>query len=211
MYFTSNNSLFKWKKTGDTSLKSTPDGNYTSAAHLKDGEFNYVDLTDRTIISKGFVSLNEAHLIKQKLPEIHWEIMPEKKTIGDYTCTKARGLYMGRNYTVWFTNEIPVSYGPWKLQGLPGLILEAFDDANEINFKLKNITTNDELLTVDLKNKELITLEKYYQRVIDYPFELLRRVQAKAKRGTTVSITHIDYNFLEKDYEILGDEEFRNK
>ena len=46
---------------------------------------------------------------------------------------------MLRKYTAYFAEDIPVSYGPWKLQGLPGLILEAYDSEGRIHFTAERI------------------------------------------------------------------------
>ncbi len=58
--------------------------------------------------------------------KIKWELLQdEQKTICGYQCSKAQTTYGGRTWEAWYANEILVPFGPWKLRGLPGLILEA--------------------------------------------------------------------------------------
>ena len=65
--------------------------------------------------------------IKEVAPSQTWKIEKETKKIGKFNCKKATTTFRGRTYTAWFTSDIPLPYGPWKLHGLPGLILEAYD------------------------------------------------------------------------------------
>ena len=71
---------------------------------------------------------------EDKLPQITWSIGDETKTILGYSCQKAVGKLYGREWTVWFTMDIPVADGPWLLAGLPGLVLEAVDAENIFHF-----------------------------------------------------------------------------
>ncbi len=48
-------------------------------------------------------------------------------TVCGYACRIAQGEYGGRTWIVKYAPEIPVPNGPWKLTGLPGLILDATD------------------------------------------------------------------------------------
>lgn len=57
--------------------------------------------------------------------EMIWEMGDSTKNVLGYECFNATTSYHGRVWTVWFTPEIPIQDGPWKLRGLPGLILEA--------------------------------------------------------------------------------------
>ena len=61
--------------------------------------------------------------------EMEWEIVSDSTlNILGFECMMATTSYHGRDWKVWFTLDVPVMFGPWKLRGLPGLILKA--DAN---------------------------------------------------------------------------------
>ena len=82
------------------------------------------------------VDLDAAGVYKytESVPKIKWKIESGQKEILGYKCQQALCTFRGRQYEVWFTTDIPLSYGPWKLQGLPGLILEAKDSKGEYHF-----------------------------------------------------------------------------
>lgn len=62
----------------------------------------------------------------EPLSEIKWTIVEDSMaTVIGYECIMAVSDYHGRHWKAWFAPEIPLSYGPWKLRGLPGLILRA--------------------------------------------------------------------------------------
>lgn len=63
-----------------------------------------------------------------------WTISEETNELFGYSVRKATAQYMGRNWTVWFTEEIPVPGGPWLLWGCPGLIVFAIDEDKLFNF-----------------------------------------------------------------------------
>ena len=79
------------------------------------------------------------HYLKEAKPEFNWILTNETKKIGNFNCNKATCHFRGRDYTAWYTMEIPVPYGPWKFQGLPGLILEVYTPNQEIYFCAKKV------------------------------------------------------------------------
>ena len=62
---------------------------------------------------------------EQELPAIDWQMQDADSVVCGYSCSKAVGEWRGRRWTVWYSMDIPIDDGPWKLQGLPGLILHA--------------------------------------------------------------------------------------
>lgn len=101
---------------------------------------------------------------EDSLPKIEWNISEEVKNILGYNCQKASGSLYGRDWTVWFTMDIPVSDGPWLLCGLPGLVLEAYDSEDIFHFTTIELG-NDTSLSVEPSDKKYIkcTREEFMQ------------------------------------------------
>lgn len=71
----------------------------------------------------------------ESLHKINWQIYPDTMTLKGLKCQKATCEFKGRNYTAWFSSEVPFNNGPWKFGGLPGLIINISDNKNEIIFE----------------------------------------------------------------------------
>lgn len=80
--------------------------------------------------------------IKDTQPKINWQILDSTKNIKGNLCQKAIGESHGRTYTAWFCGDLPYDFGPRKLHGLPGLILEAYDESREVLYMLNHIEKN---------------------------------------------------------------------
>ncbi len=97
-------------------------------------EYTYLDKVNmqeifiKKILLKGFYSYTEKYIYPQ------WKVEPYEREILGYSCQKAVTNYLGRKWTAWFTKELPLNSGPWKLAGLPGLILEAEDEDGHFSF-----------------------------------------------------------------------------
>ena len=82
---------------------------------------------------------NDSFIYQDTLNAQHWQIIDSAKTILGYECQKAACDFRGRRWTAWFSPDIPVNNGPWKLGGLPGLILEAYDVGKHYYFLIVGI------------------------------------------------------------------------
>ncbi|MCB0629298.1 MAG: GLPGLI family protein [Saprospiraceae bacterium] len=99
----------------------------------------YKDLTGRSLTEFVTTIQENRYLVEDTVHPMTWEILSETKYIAGMLVKKARCEHRGRAYTAWFAPGIPLSNGPWKLGGLPGLILEAYDDEKEVVFLFKSI------------------------------------------------------------------------
>lgn len=108
-------------------IKATP-------KRVTNDEFYQYPEEKKIIVKKKLVN---NYLIEEPLPEINWNISSDTITISGLKCQKATAHFKGRNYTAWFCPDLPFQSGPWKLNGLPGLILEAYDSKQEVVFKFQ--------------------------------------------------------------------------
>lgn len=101
-----------------------------------------------------------AYRYEEETTKLEWTITSEKLDTLDYHCTLATCSYAGRQYKAWFTEDIPVSYGPWKLCGLPGLIIKAETADGDYRFTLAGIEKVKEDKDICLWKREFITKAK---------------------------------------------------
>lgn len=85
-----------------------------------------LNLADREYLVCGSITPDNYYYIEEA-SKISWNLTDESDSICGYLCEKAIGEYGGRSWSVWYTSQIPVMYGPWKLCGVPGLVLKAED------------------------------------------------------------------------------------
>ena len=77
-----------------------------------------------------------------------WQITSETDTIHDYVCQKAICDFGGRTWEAWFTMEIPISDGPYKFCGLPGLIINIADTQDHYSYKFLSIEKPSEPMMI---------------------------------------------------------------
>ena len=79
----------------------------------------------------------------EEIPAQEWTLKDDTLTICEYLCRKATCRFRGNDFIAWFAQELPISNGPWKFSGLPGLILKVQDKNGHNTFeciKIENHT-----------------------------------------------------------------------
>jgi len=139
----------------------------------------------------------DTYVAKGRLPKIDWNIRDDKKKILGYTCQKATTTYKCRDYTVWFARELPFPYGPWELQGLPGLILEVEESNGIYTVHTKRIEKTDgSAFKAQLENLKKITKSMSIQKAEELKKEAPQRIKKaiqtmKLPKGATMNSTTI--------------------
>lgn len=107
----------------------------------------------------------ESSYYTEPITEIQWNITEDSvKNILGYECIMAETDYHGRHWKAWFTPEIPLAFGPWKLRGLPGMILYA-ETNNGFSFNATAVGQTDrEILPMYFKEKYQIKDRKKAQK-----------------------------------------------
>lgn len=112
--------------------------------------------------------MRDYYKYSEDYPAVKWKIYPETTTILGYPCQKAECQFRGRTYTVWFTNSIPANFGPWKLSGLPGLILKAEDNRKHFVFECFSIVNPRAVITWDEREYQPTDHKKFNQAYIRF-------------------------------------------
>lgn len=132
------------------------------------------------------------------LAKFKWKLDDKQKEIMGYQCKKATTSFAGRDYVAWYSIDIPISDGPYKFNGLPGLIFSIYDTNKHYQFNLNSIekvnylfSTKDDFFNhIEVKKSDFRELKKRYKKKpssmmntggIKFPKELLEKADRRAK------------------------------
>ena len=109
-----------------TVYKNHPKGKITVLDRIDKTEYSYID------------DLNSQE----------WKLETDTMTILGYLCYKAVCQWRGREYEAWYTPDIPVSEGPLKFGGLPGLIMKVGDSLQEWVYEIEGLENVNRPITM---------------------------------------------------------------
>ena len=127
----------------DTWLKMMEDrkngiqSNYYPLGKPSSNGYFYLFPQEHKYISYEQMTIN--YLVEGEIEHLNWKILKDTLNFSGIHAQKATANYKGRNWIAWFAPELPFTNGPWKLNGLPGLIVEAYDDKKEVQFKFAGV------------------------------------------------------------------------
>lgn len=149
-----------------------------------DSYINQLRITERRR-GDGYVTVADSLILPI------WEISAETKHTPNGSLQKATCRYYGRDYIVWFNPEIPVTVGPFRFHGLPGLIHEITSIDGEIMLKLKTVNRNKpkfRILNVEkldtIKLMEFINIHMNINSVIASRVERVLSEDPDAREGS---------------------------
>jgi GLPGLI family protein len=119
--------------------------------------------------NKTYISnyLGKNYYTFESLDKLDWQIDNKStSTIGGYKCNKATVTVGGKKFVAWFTYDIPISDGPYKFRGLPGLILKINEINNYISFDL--ISINKKNLPIEQKKGVVVSKDQFISKRKEY-------------------------------------------
>lgn len=136
------------------------------------------DKISTIIFSNDTISITRIPLYKDEIiyndegVDMNLNITKNHKVINNYNCQEITLDLNGRKYSIWFTKDIQINHGPFKINGLPGLIVELTEETNKIKLTLDSVnklTDNKEFL--DAKNylysKPILSYIQYEKKITD--------------------------------------------
>ncbi|WP_192821920.1 GLPGLI family protein [Rufibacter sp. LB8] len=134
--------------------------------------------------------INKVFFIKDELPLQTWKLASETKQIKSFKCKKATTTFRGRKYTAWYSTDISLMGGPWKFDGLPGLILAVASDDGVLSIEATKIEKKPlkPLPVSTFKADEAITWDAYSLQYKKAMSRIKKSMQANAEPDVELTI-----------------------
>ncbi|MFI5160611.1 MAG: GLPGLI family protein [Sphingobacteriales bacterium] len=129
----------EFKKQLEAARANSPDGNVQIHRNKRGSGAEYFEFPNDKKLARKEPLVMDTYLIDDAMPVIDWKISNDTATFGGLHCQKATGHFKGRDYTAWFCPDMPLQVGPWKLNGLPGVIVQAYDAKKDVQFMFDGV------------------------------------------------------------------------
>lgn len=133
--------------------------------HIKFEKNIFTNIIDNKILFQSNVVSKFNYEYEIEVPKLEWKIEQKTDEILGYNVQKATVTYGGRKWIAWFTPEIPIQYGPYVFNGLPGLIVKLHDDKNNFTFLLNAIDKTETNIYKRIYNNVTKTTKDKYMKV----------------------------------------------
>ena len=98
-----------------------------------------IDKQNNTEIIQRTAGLVQRYQYDEPCPMLKWELTEGDTIIAGYNCKKALTSLWGRDYIAWYAPEVDLPYGPYKFNGLPGLVFMVVDTHDNHKFTLSGL------------------------------------------------------------------------
>lgn len=187
LYLTSDTNVFVYGKDGvKNKVEASKDDPTRFSVRFK-GTEQYVSQINDSLISKVSIR-GDGFILEEKNPNFNWKIQDSTKMIGNYRGRLATSHFRGRDYTAWFTEAIPVSAGPWKFNGLPGLIIDIADTTGRFHWTATRVVVDvpEKIKLPDCKKCDTISIKDFEKLKYDSSI-LSSSILRSLPRGATNS------------------------
>lgn len=143
----------------------------------------------------------------ENIPIFKWDYIYGEENILGYNCKIAKTKFRGREYKVYFSEALPLSYGPWKFNGLPGIILKVEEETGLFKWEAIGITqqkgriyvydpqigkTSEDIASMKIKKTSRVQVRKLQKMMWDNPIGL------RVLHGISMSNYYIDLKTKQK-------------
>ncbi len=168
----------------------------------------------KTIVHQSYGM--EVWELREDIEKQDWEIEDSTMNILGFNCVKAVADFRGRKWIAWFAPELPLPEGPWKLCGLPGIILRAYDSKHHYTYEAMDIDTKNpgtvdyfnyrNRLRIRDRRKGLMFRRKAMHS--DHNLKMIRAIVGDKAPKRLKSSGPKNYDFQETDYIHVPMEEY---
>jgi len=125
---------------------------------------------------------------EENLDIFQWNLTGDTATNCGYKTQKATCDFGGRSWSAWFSPDLPYSDGPYKFNGLPGLIVKVYDSRNHYVFNLLSINKLKPEVMIDIQDKEYIVTTKqgFFKAFDSFREDITNRARQVSNDGNFV-------------------------